>query len=292
MSVTLRDPSGRCAASRRRAFRTPRHRVMALDAGHRSGSRGEADLLDETFGVERRLDLARRFAAPARIAVVFDFCGNLDLRTHETTSSFSTQRTCPINRNRGAVDVSAPRRARGARRAKPSYYRRFREAQTDGAERSEEDCPRLFGRAGHVGHPSLAERALSGCHARGVRRRARAGQRAQRHRAEGEAERRRRGRGPGSSPRVRRGVLLPDAPRARHLRGRLPAGNVDRPSAHREGASRRRAPDRRRRRRSRGDRQGQRSSALRADVHGARSDADDRLALEGPALPRRRSHRP
>ena len=91
---------------------------MVLDAGI-GQARGEADLLDETFGVERRLDLARRFAAPGASRIVFDFCGNLDLRTHETTSSFSTQCACPINRNRGAVDVSAPRRARGARRAKP-----------------------------------------------------------------------------------------------------------------------------------------------------------------------------
>ena len=38
---------------------------------------GEAGLLDEALGVERGLDLPHAFAAPVRIAVVFDFRGNL-----------------------------------------------------------------------------------------------------------------------------------------------------------------------------------------------------------------------
>ena len=48
---------------------------------------------------------------------------------------------------------------------------------------------------------------------------------------------------------------------------------------------RRRAADRRRRRRPRRHRQGQRPGALRADVHGAGPDAEDHLAVEGPAVP-------
>ena len=53
----------------------------------------------------------------------------------------------------------------------------------------------------------------------------------------------------------------------------------------------RRAPDRRRRRRPRRHRQGQRPGPLRADVDGARPDAGDHLAVEGPAVPRRRPQR-
>ncbi len=45
-----------------------------------------------------------------------------------------------------------------------------------------------------------------------------------------------------------------------------------------------RAPDRRRRRRPRRHRQGQRPGPLRADVHGARPDAEDHRAVEGPAV--------
>ena len=50
-------------------------------------------------------------------------------------------------------------------------------------------------------------------------------------------------------------------------------------------------PDRRRRGRPRRHRQGQRPGPLRADLHGARPDAGDRLAVEGSAVPRRRPQR-
>src|SRR5262249_47766613 len=41
---------------------------------------GEPDLLDEPFGVERGLDLARPLAAPLFIAVLFNLRGNLCLQ--------------------------------------------------------------------------------------------------------------------------------------------------------------------------------------------------------------------
>jgi argininosuccinate synthase len=63
-------------------------------------------------------------------------------------------------------------------------------------------------------------------------------------------------------PRLR----VPDVPRQRALRGRLPARHLDRPAADRQEADRDRAQDRRRRRLSRRHRQGQRPGALRAQL--------------------------
>ena len=69
-------------------------------------------------------------------------------------------------------------------------------------------------------------------------------------------------RGPARGVRAR--LRVPDVPRQRALRGRLPARHLDRPAADRQEADRDRAADRRRRRLSRRHRQGQRPGALRA----------------------------
>ena len=85
--------------------------------------------------------------------------------------------------------------------------------------------------------------------------------------------------------------LLPDAARACHLRGRLPAGHLHRAAADCQGAGGRRAQDGRRRGRAWRHRQGQRPGALRADRDGAGPDAGNHLAVEGPEVPRRWPHR-
>ena len=85
-------------------------------------------------------------------------------------------------------------------------------------------------------------------------------------RAQGRAARREarehlhRGPARGIRPRLR----LPDVPRQRRLRGRLPARHLDRPPADRQAPRRDRRGDRRRRRRPRRHRQGQRPGPLRA----------------------------
>src|SRR5437660_11809293 len=47
----------------------------------------EADLLDEALGIERGLDLPRRFAPPAVVAELFDIGGNLVPSSHRRCSS-------------------------------------------------------------------------------------------------------------------------------------------------------------------------------------------------------------
>ena len=91
---------------------------------------------------------------------------------------------------------------------------------------------------------------------------------------------RRRARG------VRERLRLPDVPRQRALRGRVPARHLDRPAADRQAPDRDRPRGRRRRGVSRRHRQGQRPGALRAQLlcAEARHQGDRAVARMGAHL--------
>ncbi len=80
---------------------------------------------------------------------------------------------------------------------------------------------------------------------------------------------------------IRRAVLLQDATGRRGIREHLHAGHVDRPAADSESSSGMRQGRKGRRRSTRSDRQRQRPSAIRTDVHGTGPEAEDYRAVEG-----------
>ena len=133
------------------------------------------------------------------------------------------------------------------------------------AQADQKGRARLFRRPRHLDHPQVAAADLR---RRGgdLHRRSRPGRRARAGAREGADARHQAGehlhRGPARGVRAR--LRVPDVPRQRAVRGRLPARHLDRPAADRQEADRHRARDRRRRRLPRRHRQGQRPGALRA----------------------------
>ena len=156
-------------------------------------------------------------------------------------------------------------------------------------EAREQGRARLFRRPRHLDHPQVAadDLRLRGGH---LHRRPRPGRGtgagppqggAARHQAREHLH-----RGPARGVRAR--LRVPDVPRQRGLRGRLPARHLDRPAADRQEADRDRRAARRRRGLPRRHRQGQRPGPVRARLlrPQARRDGHRALARMGPEEPR------
>ena len=154
-----------------------------------------------------------------------------------------------------------------------------------GVNETEEDRPRVLGRARHLGDPGLAQGDLRRRDRR-LHGRPRAGRGADPGPREGPPDRRELGphrRPPGG---VRPRLRVPRAPGQRHLRGGVPPRHLVRPPADRQGAGRGRPGRGRRRGRPRRDRQGQRPGPLRAHLRGPgpRPPGHRPLARLGPPL--------
>ena len=145
------------------------------------------------------------------------------------------------------------------------------------------------GRPRHLDHPEVAADHLwlRGRHLHGRPRPGRGtGAGAQQGRTPRHQAREHLHRGPARGIRAR--LRVPDVPRQRRLRGRLPARHLHRPAAHRQEADRDRRAARRRRGLPRRHRQGQRPGPVRARLlcPEARRHRDRALARMGPEEPR------